>query len=324
MNITNSYNLLADNPFSTGGGGSGGGGTTVIIADNLTTNLGTQALSARQGVVLKAMIDDLQTQIDNSTITIDDASLIQKGIVKLNDSIDSTSITEAATPNAVRKAIAEAKSYIDDVVSQLNINGGLVKSEYVITPTAVGQTDIEIPSDEYTPDKFAELVFFNTTKLLPDKYTIEKVDPSNPNSRYKIVLDNPITSLSSIFDIVLLSESSIFSNLTKYEYILSLNSAGQTTMVIPLEDYKPENYIDLLFYNTTKLHPDKYTIEKVDPSDPNTKYQVRLITAPANHTSAIYDLVLISNGVASTSYSNKIYEGTVPPSNNALIWYSTS
>lgn len=50
---------------------------------------------------------------------LQDGTTAQKGIVQLNDAIDSESITQAATANAVKKAVADAKSYADQVKSSL-------------------------------------------------------------------------------------------------------------------------------------------------------------------------------------------------------------
>lgn len=303
-----------------GGGGGGGGGSNVEVIDNLTSTSSTKALSANQGVVLKMYIDNLQTKIDNSTINIDDASLTVKGLVKLNDDIDSTSTTEAATPNAVRKAIVESKEYVDDLFANLNVDGNLVKLEYVLTPTTVGQTDFEIPNINYDPLKYKELVFFNTVKLKPDLYSIVQIDPSDVNSNYKLVLVNPITTLNSIINIVLFTNNSLIGNLTKYEYILPLES-DNVSMVIPLQDYVPEKYVDLLFFNTTKLTSDKYTIEKVNQN--SSQYVIKLVNPPMSPSSAMYNLVLMSNGNTG-GVDSRFYEGTIAPSNTSLVWYDSN
>lgn len=54
------------------------------------------------------------------------ASLTEKGVTMLNDDINSDSITESATPNAVRKALEEAKKYTDEqAVNQSTIIFGV-------------------------------------------------------------------------------------------------------------------------------------------------------------------------------------------------------
>lgn len=50
---------------------------------------------------------------------IQDGTTAQKGIVQLNDATDSTSTVQAATANAVKKALDAAKTYADGVKSQL-------------------------------------------------------------------------------------------------------------------------------------------------------------------------------------------------------------
>jgi len=55
-----------------------------------------------------ASLSELTNKVDN--IKIADGTTSQKGIVKLNDTVTSTSIIEAATANAVRQAYARADS----------------------------------------------------------------------------------------------------------------------------------------------------------------------------------------------------------------------
>lgn len=55
---------------NSGSGGTGGSGSTIQIADNLTTNSSVVALAASQGVVLKAMIDNISDDVDGDTSVI--------------------------------------------------------------------------------------------------------------------------------------------------------------------------------------------------------------------------------------------------------------
>lgn len=67
-------------------------------------------------------------QLDESkkvpTTQLPDASTSQKGATKLNDTTNSTSTTEAATANAVRKAKTEAKEYTDTAPEAMLQNMG--------------------------------------------------------------------------------------------------------------------------------------------------------------------------------------------------------
>lgn len=89
--------------------------SVVDIVDNLTTNVANRPLSAAQGVVLKGLIDTLQTAVNGkaptshaaSTTTYGAGSGSNYGHVKLSDATNGTSNTSggvAATPAAVKDA----------------------------------------------------------------------------------------------------------------------------------------------------------------------------------------------------------------------------
>lgn len=75
------------------------------------TTLKTATASVLGGIKSSSSDWDISVNASTSVASVNkkDASTTVKGIVQLNDNINSTSTTEAATANAVRKAVADAK-----------------------------------------------------------------------------------------------------------------------------------------------------------------------------------------------------------------------
>lgn len=224
------------------------------------------------------------------------------------DNLQSTSGTEALSANQGR----ELKRYIDELEERLTANIYLRKYELQVSPTIVGQTVFEIPFDRYNPQDFQELIFFNSTKVSSDFYTIS---PSNDSNRYVITFNSGVSTLSSIINIVLLTEEDDNGNISlgfeKREFVLRMSQQGQTTLEIPFDDYSPDLYVDLLFFNSTKVLPSTYSIVKIDESDENSRYQIVLNATPVNYQSAVFNLVLFTNGNARNGGSGNIPSNTV-------------
>lgn len=93
------------NDNSGSGGGPGGSGSTIQIADNLTTNSSVVALAASQGVVLKAMIDNISDDADGDTSVIVQGSEPEDKTVLWID----TSESGDSLQDVVNTALAQAK-----------------------------------------------------------------------------------------------------------------------------------------------------------------------------------------------------------------------
>ncbi|WP_432355329.1 tail fiber protein [Sporosarcina sp. A2] len=73
-----------------------------------------EAIDTKAGALNGLATLGLDGKVPGSQLSISappDATTITKGVVKLNDSIDSLSITEAATANAVRKVAATVTTH---------------------------------------------------------------------------------------------------------------------------------------------------------------------------------------------------------------------
>jgi len=83
-----------------------------VLPKATTTSLG--------GVIAGTYIN-----IDNATgtISVQEASTTQKGVVSLSHATDSTSTTEAATPKAVKDALDLALEELNDAITELETNG---------------------------------------------------------------------------------------------------------------------------------------------------------------------------------------------------------
>ena len=95
-----------------------GTSTTVIT---LPTDYSLPAASTN---VLGGVIVGTHLSVDESgKLSVKDASTSQKGVVKLNNSTDSTSTDEAATPKAVKDALALAIEAVNDAITELHASG---------------------------------------------------------------------------------------------------------------------------------------------------------------------------------------------------------
>lgn len=115
------------------------------IQDNLTSTSTTESLSANQGKILKELIDTKAnsshgnhvpaTQTANSKVFLRNdntwqslpfSSTSDSGIVQLSDSISSTSVSTAATSNAVKKSYDLANSKTQIIASQIQPSENIV------------------------------------------------------------------------------------------------------------------------------------------------------------------------------------------------------
>lgn len=67
------------------------------IVNNLTTNATNKPISAAQGVVIKSLIDDLQTEVDSHTHSISDVSGLQSALDGKAESSHGTHVTYSTT-----------------------------------------------------------------------------------------------------------------------------------------------------------------------------------------------------------------------------------
>ncbi|GIP20421.1 phage tail protein [Paenibacillus sp. J22TS3] len=131
---------------------------------------------------IKTMLNDNWDKIDAAVggikVDIPDASLTAKGKVQLNDSTNSTSVTDAATPNAVKKAKEEvtvqSKAYTDQQIGLVTETGipKLVSYPLLVTATTNNQTSFEIPLDTFDSNTDTLLVSINRATLDATQYTI--------------------------------------------------------------------------------------------------------------------------------------------------------
>lgn len=104
----------------------------IVAGDNIeiTADAATKAItitgayqpfsSSSEGLVPQGSTDATKFLAATGVFkVIQDGTTAQKGIVQLNDAIDSTSTVQAATANAVKKALDSAKTYADGVKSSL-------------------------------------------------------------------------------------------------------------------------------------------------------------------------------------------------------------
>lgn len=109
----------------TGGGSGGSSGSNVIVVDNLTTDNPNYALSAAQGVVIKAMIDDklgaenLQSSIDTAL-----AQAKESGKFDGESGRGIASIKRTAGTGAAGTTDTYTITYTDSTTSTFNVYNG--------------------------------------------------------------------------------------------------------------------------------------------------------------------------------------------------------
>ena len=67
---------------------------------------------------MSILTNPFATQGTGGTVDIKDASITQKGIVRLSNAIDSTDETLASTPKAVSQVVERLEDYADDLFAQ--------------------------------------------------------------------------------------------------------------------------------------------------------------------------------------------------------------
>lgn len=129
------------------------GTSGAVTTANLTT-----ADPGAEGTTLTAIAtvsQDSRGKITATKKTIQSASTSQKGVVQLNDNINSTSTTEAATANAVKKAYDKANGKQDPITFDGTYNASTNKAATVSTVTtavsnAVNGLDATVTSSDGT------------------------------------------------------------------------------------------------------------------------------------------------------------------------------
>lgn len=315
--LTSSQSLF----LTVSGSGGSGGGSDLIVIDNLESTSSSAVLSAKQGNVLKLMIDDV-----NQNINIINESLysVSEELQQLKDSLDELEVPHATEFEYGTVKIDNKTIKInEDGQLYLNIGSGeLLKTEFVFKPNNIGQSEFTFIMNGYTPEDFVDLLYYNTTKVHATDYVIEAVNVDN--YEYKVVLKNSVTSLNAVYNLVILynDTNSPYSKLTKLEYVLNVSPQDSSILEIPTSTYNPETFVDLLFNNTVKVHGNEYEI-----LSNSNGYYIKLKNPPSRPSNAFYNLVLITNGLTSGGGYvdvSRFYEGTNPPINNTLIWYKTS
>lgn len=325
--------------LSLGGDGSGGGGgTSVTVINGLTSTSVSAALSANQGKVLKDLLDELRLEVDEGST------------VAVVNNLESTAITEALSANQGRainldlqehkKLVASELEYghvkIDNETIKINSDGqlyvdlgtgNLSKNEFVFKPTTIGQSEFEFALVNYKPENYVDLLFYNTTKVHGSDYTIEVVNEDT--FTYKIVLSKPVTSLNAVYNLAIIYNDSKDNKvrMTKLEYVMNPSPTDSSVIEIPFNTYNPDTYINLLFNNTVKVHPDEYQILPKNNLDLTKGYYIKLLKPPTNPTKTFYNLVFITNGLTSGGGYvdvSKFYEGSIAPLDKSLIWIKTS
>lgn len=190
-----------------------------MVASN-TPNLGLHKkdpiTDGNETFNIKSMLNDNWDKIDAAVggikMDIPDASLTAKGKVRLNDSTNSTSVTEATTPNAVKKAKEEAtvqsKAYTDQQINLVTATGipKLISYPLLVTATTNNQTAFEIPLDTFDSTTDTLLVSINRATLDATQYTITNTvrDGSGKvTQRAKLNLLEGVTATSEVAMVVL-------------------------------------------------------------------------------------------------------------------------
>lgn len=170
---------------------------TIYIMANKTNKLMDDVQTLEQS---------LQEEINNKT---QPATTSSPGIVKLNDSTNSSSTTEAATPNAVKKTyeraiLAEdnAKAYTDEQIALVTETGipKLVSYQYLLTASTNNQTDFDIPLSTFDPETDTVVVIQNRTPL---EHTAYEISDFNSDGTYTIRLNEGVDEGTDLHLIIL-------------------------------------------------------------------------------------------------------------------------
>ncbi|ANS73715.1 hypothetical protein AWM70_03275 [Paenibacillus yonginensis] len=137
---------------------------------NWFMNRTSESLKELQGKAAeKAWVED-----ELGGITVQDASLTQKGIVQLSSATDSAAEDRAATAKAVRDAAVQSKVYTDQQMALVTETGvpKLVSYPLLVTAVEEGQTEFEIPLDTFDANTDTLLISINRAVLDATQYTL--------------------------------------------------------------------------------------------------------------------------------------------------------
>lgn len=151
-------------------------------------------------------LEEILRKLEN--IEVPEASLTQKGIVRLSSATDSPSETDAATPKAVMEATLQAKSYTDQQISLVTETGipKLVSYPLLVTATADNQKVFEIPLDLFDANTDTLLVAINRAVLDATQYTVTNTvrdGAGQVTQRAKINLVTGVAATSEVTMVVL-------------------------------------------------------------------------------------------------------------------------
>lgn len=184
-----------------------------------------------------ALIDPMTGKLlagQENTVTISDASITEKGIVMLDDAVNSPSTTKAATANAIKK--------VKDSVSNVGNYGIATQLE-----AETGTSDVKY----MTPLKVKQAVVKLTPKNVPNGYASLDSNGKVVNSDGSI--SGKMVKISEI-DLTLSPASNVLiSNLSGYENLLGRLKGHKTTTASGLQVVINELSANQA-YNGKKIH----------------------------------------------------------------------
>lgn len=128
-----------------------GSGTSVSIVNDLTTGGSTAALSAAQGVVLKADIDAKQATLNTSNLkTVNGTSLLGSGDVTIAAGGAAVTVVNDLTTGGSTSALSAAQGII--LQQEIATKAPLNSPAFTGTPTGITKAAVGLGSVDNTPD----------------------------------------------------------------------------------------------------------------------------------------------------------------------------
>ena len=311
--------------------------SNVNIVDDLNSTDSKSALSANQGNAIKLLIEKLQSDLTNNENKI--ANETEYGYVKIDNdtlkyNVDGQLYVDIDTNidvntdvdwSAVQNKPTSLVTDIDDAVVK--------KHEHVNKDVLNKLSEDENGKLLYDGLTIASSNITSVNGKLPDtngniEINIPTVQDGNLSQKGIVQLSNDISendTLSSTPKAVFnaLAEAKEYadmlidnleSTLEKYSFELLPTVQGQLEFDMPaIYNQNPEYYIELLYFNSTKVLESKYLITEKVTGDKTQGYKLVLLSPAPDYTSAIYNLILIGGKALSTGSASN---STVTSINN--------
>jgi len=203
------------------------------------------AASGASDEFIATISQDSEGRITATKMKIQDGLEFQKGIVQLNDALDSSSTTTAATPNAVKRVYEYAQGKTDKVsgavtgnFAGLDANGNLTDSGHSHADYKTVQTAVSDPSADGSGVEFIDSITQNANGVIsPHKKSVRDVAASTAGVGGNSGLMSA-TDKEKLDGVAAGAQVNVIESVTMDGESASLPVSGKD-VVIPLASYTP-------------------------------------------------------------------------------------